>query len=164
MKIVLLLALVAVVAAGCQASPRAPATKRTASNEQFDEAYLRNVFIPSYASESSRSALSNAVTQLQAYLAEWRAFMAQVETGTIAVTQVEGGWQSYQKERDCWIYAGYAGRLGPVVDFQKHRNQDPYPLVYGLSFYTNGYLRSASSLKDGFEFDEQGRIKSYYQR
>jgi hypothetical protein len=135
-----------------------------ASDVQFDDAYLRNVFMPSYGREGSRAALSNAVTQLQAHLAEWRGFMVQVETGRIAVTRVEGGWQSFRKERECWICAGYASRLGPVVDFQKHRNQDPYPLVYGLSFYTNGYLRSGMSFKDGFEFDEQGRIKSYYQR
>ena len=164
MKTILLLVFAAVVSAGCQPFPQAPATNRMASAVLFDEHYLKDVFIPSYGDASSRSALSNSVGQLEEHQTEFRAFMHQVEAGKIGVTKVEGGWESYVKKKDYWIYAGYTGRMGAVVDFQKHKNQDPFPLIYSFSLYPSGYLRSASTLTDGFEFDEYGKVKSYWHK
>ena len=135
-----------------------------ASAVLFDEHYLKDVFMPSYSDASSRLALSNSVSQLEEHLIEFRAFMTQVEAGKIGVTKVEGGWESYVKKKDYWIYAGYAGEMGPVVDFQKHQNRDPFPLIYSFSFYTNGYLRSEMTLTEGFEFDKQGNVKSYWHK
>jgi len=89
--------------------------------------------------------------------------MHQVELGRIPVTQgFKGTWQSYIKQDDAWIEVEYSGRLGAVVDFQKHKNQDPFPLIYGLRFSTNGYLIWASTTEDGFKFDEHGRVQEYW--
>jgi len=164
MKTALILVFVVAMTAGCQPFPQAPATNRMASAVLFDEHYLKDVFIPSYGDASSRSALSNSVSQLDEHLTEFRAFMSQVEAGKIGVTKVEGGWESYVKKKDYWIYAGYAGEMGPVVDFQKHQNRDPFPLIYSFSLCPSGYLRSASTLTDGFEFDEHGKVKSYWHK
>jgi hypothetical protein len=164
MKTVLFLVFVEVMTAGSQLFAQALATNRMASAVLFDEHYLKDVFIPSYGDGSSRSALSNSVSQLQEHLTEFRTFMSQVETGKIGVTNVEGGWESYIKKKDYWIYAGYTGRMGAVVDFQKHKNQDPFPLIYSFSLYPSGYLRSASTLTNGFEFDEYGKVKSYWHK
>ena len=164
MKTALLLLFVVAMTAGCQQYPQATATNRMASAVLFDEHYLNNVFIPSYGDASTRSALSNSVSQLKAHLIELRTFMIQVESGKIGVKKVEGGWESFVEKKDYWIYAGYVSEMGPVVDFQKHKNQDPFPLIYCFSLYSSGYLRSARTLVDGFEFDEQGQVKSYWHK
>ena len=162
MKNILFLICLVGVAVGCS-SPKASTMKRVVSYDLIDVHYLKNVFVPSYADQSSKSALSNSVIQLDANLAEFRDFMHQVEAGKIQVTQGSGGnWQSYLKKDDGWFIVGYTGREGLVVDFQKHKNQHPYRLVYGFQISTNGYLKWARTIEDGFQFDEQGRVQNYW--
>jgi hypothetical protein len=165
MKTALLLLFVVVASAGCQPLPQAPATNRMASAVLLDEHYLKDVFIPSYGDASSRSALSNSVSQLDANLVEFRAFMHQVEVGKIPITQdFKGGWHSTVTQDDAWTAAGYSGSLGPVIDFQKHKNQDPFPLIYSFSLYTNGYLHSADTQEWALVFNEQGKVTYYWHK
>ena len=111
MRTILLVGFLVGVAVGCS-PPKAPAMKRVRNDEQIDEHYLKDVFIPSYSDQSSRSALSNSASRLEEHLAEFRAFMHQVELGKIPVTQgFKGNWQSYIKQDDAWIGVGYSGRL-----------------------------------------------------
>ena len=140
MKNILLLVLVVGFTAGCiPPGEKAPAMKRVVNYEMIDEHYLKDVFVPSYADQRSKAALSNSVIQLDAHLAEFRDFMHQVEAGKIPVTQgFKQNWQSYITRDGAWIFAGYTGREGLVVEFQKHKNQDPFPLIYGFQISTNG--------------------------
>lgn len=164
MKNILLFICLVEVAAGCS-PPKAPTMKRVVSYDLIDEHYLKDVFVPAYTDQNSKSALSNSVIQFDAHLAEFRDFMHQVETGKIHVTQgFKGNWQSYIKEDGAWIVAGYTGREGLVVDFQKHKNQDPFPLIYGFQISTNGYLKWATTIEDGFQFDERGRVQNYWHK
>ena len=163
MKIILLLAFLVIFEAGCS-PPKAPTMKRVLNYELIDEHYLKDVFIPTYDDPSSKSALSNSVSELEAHLIEFRDFMHQVEDGKIPVTQgFKGNWQSYINKDGVWIVAEYSGRDGVVSDFQKHKNLDPFPLIYGFRFSTNGYLLWADTIDDGFEFDEHGMVHKYWQ-
>jgi len=164
MKIIMLLSVLAGMAVGC-APPKAPAMKRLLNDEPIDMHYLKDVFVPSYGDQSSRLALSNSVIQLEEHLAEFRAFMHQVEIGRIPVIQNRKGmWVSHIEQKDAWIAAVYSDRLGPVVDFQKHKNQDPFPLIYAFQLSTNGYVILASTMDDGFKFDERGRVQEYWRK
>jgi hypothetical protein len=161
MKTILLLIVLIVVAVGC--SPKAPATKRVPSYDQIDEHYLKDVFIPNYS--GSKLQLSNSVSQLEAHWAEFRDFMQQVEVGKIPVTQgFKGNWQSFIRRDGAWIAAGYSDRLGVVEDFQKHKDQDPFPLIYSFRFTTNGYLTYADTMDDLFKFDEHGKVVEYWHK
>jgi hypothetical protein len=163
MRTILSLICLAVVAAGCD--PQAPAMKRVVSYDLIDEHYLKEVFVPSYAGPSSKSTLSNSVIQLDMHLAEFRDFMHQVETGSIPVKQgFKQDWRSFVIKDGAWTFAGYTGPEGLVVDFQKHKNQDPFPLVYGFRISTNGYILWATTIKDGFQFDEHGRVQQYWHK
>jgi hypothetical protein len=138
--------------------------KRVLNYELIDEHYLHNVFIPSYDDQSSKSSLSNSVKQLEVHLIEFRHFMHQVEDGKIPVTLGgKGEWRSYINKDGAWIYAGY-GPEGVVSDFQKHRNQYPFPMIYEFRFSTNGYLWYATTIIDGFRFDEHGKVQKYWHR
>jgi hypothetical protein len=133
--------------------------KRVPDVAQIDDHYLFDVFIQSYGDQNSRSVLSNSVSQLYADLAEFRDVMHQVEVGKIPVEQgMKGDWGSFSTKDGAWIGASYEGREGVVIDFQKHKNQDPYPLIYAFRFYTNGCLLSAETQGGRFDFDEHGRV------
>jgi hypothetical protein len=165
MKINLPLILLVAISAGCsapQASPIKP-IKRLPNREVIDEHYLKEVFVPSYKDESSKSALSNSVSQLETHLDEFRGFMHQVEDGKIPVTQgFKGNWQSYVKNDGFWIVANYAGQNGMILGFQKHKNQNPFPLIYGFGFSPIGNLMWVTTKEDGFTFDEDGRVTNYW--
>lgn len=163
MKNILLLISLVVVAVGC--SPQAPTMKRVVSYDLIDEHYLKEVFVPSFADQTSKSALSNSVIQLDAHLAEFRDFMHQVEAGKIAVTEnIKGGWQSSVVTDEVSMLAGYSSRLGLVSQFDKRKNQDPYPLIYGFQISTNGYISWATTVEDGFQFDEHGKVQRYWRK
>lgn len=164
MKHILLLICLVGVAIGC-GPPNAPTMKRVVSCELFDEHYLKEVFVPSYRGESSRLELSNAVSQLNADLAEFRAVMQLVEVGKIPVVRgFKGHWQSSVTNDGARISAVYAGYEGHVVDFQKHSGQYPYLLMYEFSISSNGYLSWVSTPEDGFQFDEHGRVGNYWHK
>jgi hypothetical protein len=161
MKLIFLLVFVAGLVVGC-GPPKAPAMKRS-SDSQLDERYLKEVFVPLVDDQSARTALSNSVSKLEEHVKEFRLFMNGVEVGKIPVTQgFKGDWLSYVKQEEGWIAANYAGRLGAVVGFQKHQNQDPFPLLYGFCLNSDGRITGASTLHDGFSFDERGRVTKYW--
>jgi len=163
MKIILSLILLVCVAVGC--SPKAPAMKRVPNYELIDENYLTNVFFQSYSGPSSKSALSNSVNQLEEHLAEFRTFMRNVEVGKIPVTQgFKGDWRSFVEQDDVRTSASYLSPTGMVVDFQKRKNQNPSPLIYGFGFSTNGCLIWAETIEDGFKFDEHGKVEEYWHK
>jgi len=165
MKTVLLLIVLISVAFGCSPPPKAPAMKRVPNYEQIDENYLTNVFLASYTGPSSKSDLSNSVSQFEEHLAEFRTFMHDVEAGKIPVTQgFKGDWQSLVKQKDAWTFVGYWNSSGMVADFQKHKSYNPYPLVYGFQFSTNGYLTWATTIEDDFKFDERGKVEEYWHK
>jgi hypothetical protein len=140
----------------------APPMKRIPNDELIDEHYLRDVFAPSSGDQASRSALSNSVNELEEHLAECRAFLHQVEVGKIPVTQdFKGTWTSNVEQDDASVSAGYSGREGAVIDFQK-RKKPSNTLIYGFRFSTNGCLIWADTVKHGFKFDEHGKIQSYW--
>lgn len=152
------------IAVGCS-PPKAPTMKRVASYDLIDERYLKEVFVPSYAGQVSKSALSSSVIQLDAHLAECRDFMRQVETGKIPVTQgFKLNWESLIIKDGALIYADYSGREGLVMDFQKHKNQGPFLLIYEFRISTNGYIQWATTIEDGFQFDEHGRVQNYWHK
>jgi hypothetical protein len=164
MKTVFFLMILVAAVVGCS-PPKAPAMKRVPDYEQIDERYLKDVFVPYYGGPHSRSELSNSVNRLEEHLAEFRAFMHQVEVGKIPVARgIKGNWQSFIRQDEAWTAAGYSGPLGLVLDFQKHQNQKPYPLIYGFRFSTNGYLKWADTLEDGFRFDEHGKVQEYWHK
>jgi hypothetical protein len=161
MKTILVLIILVGVAVGC--SPRAPVMKRVSSYDQIDEHYLKDVFAPNYT--GSKLQLSNSVSQLEIHWAEFRDFMHQVEVGKIPVTQgFKGNWQSFVRQDGAWTAAGYYERLGVVVDFQKHKDQNPYPLIYSFRFSTNGTLTWADTMDDLFKFDEHGKVIEYWHK
>ena len=160
MKNILLLICLVGVAIGC--SPKAPTMKRVASYDLIDERYLKDVFVPSYGNPSSQADISNSVSLLEAYLNECRDFMRQVEAGKIPVTQgLKGDWRSIVSKDGACLSATYTGRDGLVFDFQKHGDQNPYPLIYGLHFHSSGFISWAVTSEDGFEFDEHGKVQKY---
>lgn len=167
MKTILPLAVLVVSVVGCSLffPPKAPAMKRVVNYELIDEHYLKEVFIPSYEDQGSKSELSNSVSQLEIHLDEFRDFMHQVEAGKIPVTQgMKGDWGSFTETKDAWISADYYGRDGVVTDFQKHRKPDPFPMIYAFRISTNGYIYLAESTNYQFKFDEQGKVQSYWHK
>ena len=162
MKAFLLFAVLIGLAAGCFSSS-APAMKRLAKDDPIDERYLKDVFVPAYSGPHSKSELSNSVSQLQGHLAEFRVFMHDVEDGKIRVTQgMKGNWHSSVMKDGAWIAAYYSDRLGPVIDFQKHTDRDPFPMIYSFILSSDGHIKWATTMHDGFEFDAQGRVKQYW--
>jgi hypothetical protein len=164
MKNIIFLICLVGVTVGCSPA-KAPAMKRVVSYDLIDEHYLKDVFVPSYADQSSKSALSNSVIQLDAHLTEFRNFMHQVEDGKIPVTQgFKLDWQSFIIKEGALIRAEYSGREGLVIDFQKCKNQDPFPMIYGFRISTNGCILWATTIEDGFQFDEHGRVQNYWHK
>ncbi|MEI2724773.1 MAG: hypothetical protein V9H26_14890 [Verrucomicrobiota bacterium] len=158
MKNILLLISLVVVAVGC--SPQAPTMKRVVSYDLIDEHYLKEVFVPSFADQTSKSALSNSVIQLDARLPEFRDFLHQVEAGKIAVTKnMKGGWQSYVVTDEVSMLAGYSSRLGLVSQFDKRKNQDPYPLIYGSKFLRMAISHGRLPLRMVFSLMSTGRFR-----
>lgn len=159
-KFVALLVLAVAIAAGCE--PNAPAMKRVVREQPIDQAYLRDVFIPSFKDPMLKPALLHAVSELNQHLEEFRDVMHQVESGKIPVKEgLKNDWGSVIDSKGSSISAGYSGRLGPIGDFQKHGNRDPDLLYYRFVFEKNGYLIQADTLKDHFSFDNQGRVREY---
>ena len=164
MKALLLITLATEFIAGCSPA-HAPVMKRMGSSVLLDERYLTNVFAPAVEDKAARLALSNSISQLREHLAEFRVFMGHVEVGKIPVAEnMKGGWQSYESTAQYSTYAGYFNQLGPVSQFDRRENHNPYPLVYGFSFYTNGFLNWADTIEDGFQFDEHGRVLAYWHK
>jgi hypothetical protein len=141
---------------GCSA--KAPTMRRTVRDAPIDIRYLHDVFVPAY-NGPSKANLAGSVDQLEKHLAEFQAFMHDVETGKIPVKQgLKDDWTSVVDKGDSSIIAAYYGRLGPVGDFQKHNHKG---LVYAFMFTKEGYLMRAETLKDEFGFDAQGRVREY---
>jgi len=162
MKTILLIAILIGLTASCN-PPKAPAVKRVPNYEQIDEHYLKDVFVPNYT--GSKLQLSESICQLKEHWAELRDFMLQVEAGTIPVTKgFKGDWQSFMRRDGAWIAAGYSDREGLLVDFQKHKDQNPFPLVYSFTFSTKGHLIQADTMEDMFKFDEHGRVVEYWHK
>ena len=67
-------------------------------------------------------------------------------------------------KRDGWIFAEYSDRIGPVIDFQKHQNKNPFSLIYHFTFTRDGQLTGFETLKDTSRFDAQGRVQEYHRR
>jgi hypothetical protein len=155
-----LLLITAAFLAGCSA--KAPAMKRLLHDPPIDLRYLHDVFVPSYDA-ASRAKLLNSIAQLETHLAEFQAFMRDVETGKIVVRQsLKGDWGSHLDKPDGWLHATYASKLGLVVDFQKHQRKNPFPMIYGFTFNASGYIERADMPLDGFDFDDQGRLQQWY--
>jgi hypothetical protein len=157
MKVLLFLIVLTVVGCG---PPTAPAIKRVPNYEVIDERYLTNFIVANYGSSSFQ--LTNSLPQLEENLAEFRDFMREVEEGKIRVVQgFKGNWMSSRATNDYLVFAGYNARLGLVAQFDKRTNRDPYPLVYGFWFSTNGCLVWAKTKEDLFKFDEHGKVLEY---
>ena len=147
---------------GCSGE-RAPATRRVLHDPPIDIQYLHDVFMPQYEDEPSRPKLHSAVTELEKDLAEFEAFMRDVEQGQIEVRHgFKGDGSSFVEKPDGWIAAAYTDRLGPVFDFQKHQLKNPYPMIYIFTFGKSGYIERADLPLDGFDFDTQGRITQWH--
>jgi hypothetical protein len=146
-----------------QGGEKAPAMRRVLQEHPIDVAYLHDVAIPSCDADS-RPKLLNAVAQLEAYLADFDAFMQDVELGKITVWKnlSSGHWQSFVKTPDSWTAVDYADRLGPVIDFQKHENKNPASMIYSFEFNSVGYITQADMPLDGFSFDEKGRLRRWH--
>lgn len=146
---------------GCGGS--APATKRLLRAPPIDQRYLNDVFIPSYDARS-RPKLIHSAEDLEGCLAELEVFMHDVEQGRIKVTQnfKTGRWQSFVQKPDNWIIASYVDRLGPVRDFQKNQTKNPSQMNYHIRFHTTGYIERAEMPLESFEFDDAGRLRSWY--
>jgi hypothetical protein len=142
---------------------KAPAMKRMLQEHPIDVAYLHDLVIPSCAADA-RPKLLSSVAQLEVYLADFDAFMHDVEQGKIAVRKnlSSGRWQSFVEKPDSWIAADFADRLGPVIDFQKHENKNPAPMIYSFELNRAGYITRADMPLDGFSFDEKGRLEHWH--
>jgi hypothetical protein len=153
------LALVALFLAACRAE-KAPVMKRVLHDDPIDRQYLHEVFIPHQVSEDE---LRRAVAQLESHIAEFQSFMRDVETGQIPVVKgVKEDWGSFVQDRDSWTSAAYSGRIGPVIDFQKHQNKNPAPMIFHFEFNASGYISRADMPDAGFNFDFMGRPESYH--
>ena len=162
MKTILIIAILIGLTVSCN-PPKAPAVKRVPNYEQIDKRYLKDVFVPNYT--GSKQQLSQSITQLKEHWAEFQGFMLQVEAGKIPVTEgFKGDWQSSQSQDGARISALYSNRLGLVVDFQKHNDRHPFPLIYGFVFSANGRLIQADTMEDRFKFDEHGRVVEYWHK
>jgi hypothetical protein len=160
-KLALLLLATAMLLAGCTGE-KAPAKKRIVHDLPIDVRYLHDVFIPQY-DEASRPRLLSSVAKLERHLAEFDAFMHDVEHGKIEVRHgFKGDWSSYIEKPDGWIAAGYTDKLGPVFNFQKHQLKHPFPAIYMFTFGTSGYIERAELPPDGFHFDDQGRLIQWH--
>jgi hypothetical protein len=142
---------------------KAPAMKRVLQDHPIDVAYMHEVTIPS-CDAGSRPKLLSSVAQLEACLADFDAFMHDVEHGKIAVRKnlSRGRWQSFVESPGSWIVVYYADRLGPVTDFQKHENKNPAPMTYHFTFNRAGYITRADMPLDGFDFDDHGRLQHWH--
>jgi hypothetical protein len=156
-----LLTIVALVLAGC--GEQAPATNRLPHDPPIDLHHLHEVFIPSY-DVGSRAKLVRSVEHLEACLAEFEAFMQGVAEGKIAVTQeyFSGHWLSSIEKPDAWITATYADKLGPVIGFQKHHKTNRPSMIYHFNFNATGYIVRADMPLEGFDFDDEGRLRRWH--
>src|SRR5947209_1072228 len=101
---------------------KAPVMKRVLNDDPIDRQYLNDVFVPNQVSQDE---IRHAVAELEADIAEFQSFMRDVETGKIPVRQgIKGNWASFVQGRDITTSASYSGRTGPVIDFEKHQNND----------------------------------------
>jgi hypothetical protein len=142
---------------------KAPAMRRMLQEHPIDVSYLHDVAIPSCDADT-RPKLLSSVAQLEAYLADFDAFMHDVELGKITVWKnlSSGRWQSFVKKPDNWTAVNYADRLGPVETVQKHQNKDPASMIYSFEFNSAGYITRVDFPLDGFSFDEQGRLTRWH--
>ncbi|SRR6266496_396073 len=144
---------------------KVPPVKRLLSEKPIDTCYLQESFIPAYPDAQTKGPLIQSAAELEKNLAEFQAFMHDVESGTIpAKKHTKGIWVSNFDKRDGWIMAEYSDRLGPVIDFQKHQNKDPFSLIYHFTFTRDGQLTGVETLKDTFRVDAQGRVQEYHHR
>jgi hypothetical protein len=149
-----------VLLVGACSGEKAPVMKRVLHDDPIDRQYVHEVFIPNQVSEDE---VRRAVAQLEVHIAEFQSFMRDVEAGKIAVRKgVKGDWSSFIEVRDTWTSATYSGRTGPVIDFQKHQNKNPYPMIFHFEFNTSGYIGRADMPDAGFNFDFVGRPKTYH--
>jgi len=134
--------------------------KRVLHDDPIDRQYLHEVFIPNQVSQDE---IRRAVAQLEAHISEFQSFMRGVESGSIPVRNgFKGDWGSFVEDRDTWISAGYSGRSGPVIDFQKHQNKNPYPIIFHFEFNRSGYISRADMPGAAFNFNFVGRPESYH--
>jgi hypothetical protein len=156
---IVLIAVLLGFVSGCSPE-KAPVMKRISNSELVDQRYLKDVFVNNYS--GSKSELSNSVVRLEEHLVEFRDFMHEVETGNIPVFKgFKGDWESVNRTDGAIRAAVYSDRLGMVTNFEKRKNQDPFPLICELRFSTNSRLFSASTKEDYFEFDENGQAIKY---
>src|SRR5437588_6366964 len=125
--------------------------------------HLHDVFIPTY-DVGSRAKLVRSVEHLEECLAEFETFMHDVAQGKIAVRQnyFSGHWQSSIEQPDAWVSATYADKLGPVMDFQKHHKKNHPSMIYHFNFNTAGYIERVDMPLEGFDFDEEGRLRRWH--
>jgi hypothetical protein len=145
----------------CRGDLKAPATKRLLQEHPIDIAYLHDVIIPS-CDVDCRSKLVSSVEQLEAYLADFKSCMHDVEQGKIAVRKNRGRWESFVEKPDSWMAVDYADRLGPVGSVQKHENKNPFPMIYMFEFNRAGYITRVHMPLDGFSFDQRGRLVHWH--
>ena len=134
--------------------------KRVLHDDPIDRQYLHEVFIPNQVSQDE---VRRAVAQLEAHISEFQSFMRDIETGKIPVRKgLKGDWGSFVEDRDSWTSATYSSQTGPVIDFQKHQNKNPYPMIFHFEFNTSGYISRADMPDTGFNFDFMGRPESWH--
>ena len=160
-KPVFLLAVMLSVLVGC-GLPEAPPMNRLASQVLLDERYLREVFVRAVDDPEASAKLEASIKQLDRELIEFRAFMKDVELGKIKVRFDKYMCFSELRQKDNYIRADYSWKKGPVTQYDKRGRADPFPLIYGLRFYPNGYLKDAHTIQAGLAFDEQGKAASFW--
>ena len=140
----------------------APATQRTLQEHPIDVAQLHNEIIPS-CDASSRPAFLASVTQLEANLADFDAFMRDVAQGAIPVREnlSTGRWQSFVDKPDTWTMATYADRLGPVMSFRSE-NKTSREIIYSFQLNGAGYITRVEPQDGFFSFNEKGRLVKWH--
>jgi hypothetical protein len=146
----------------CCGGQTAPAMQRLLQAPPIDVAYLHNVVIPS-CDAGSRPRFLMSVTQLEAHLADFEAFMRDVAQGKIAVRKnlSRGYWESSVDKPGSWTKADYADRLGLVISFRKD-NKNSSVIACSFEFNQAGYITHADLPPDDFVFDEKGRLTHWH--
>ncbi len=140
----------------------APRMNRMPDHPMVDDHFLHDVFLAAVEDKNDRLHLEASIKQLNQELAEFCAFMKDVDEGTIKVLFNKEICLSERRTKFYYIRADYAWQKGPICQWNKRVNKDPFCLIYGFRFYPNGCLQYAQSQEAGFSFDDQGKVRAYW--
>ena len=140
---------------------KAPPMPRTVQTPVVGLRYLHEITLPTDGVKVTNDQFRSAVAKLEADLAEFDGVMQKVTNGKVAVYRNldRGAWESFAEKDGRWISVDYAGKSGPVTEFQIHEKTRVHPDFGIATFGSAGFLSEARIPGYTFKVDEAGRLQ-----